>query len=179
MSVPLTQAVIEIERHVAASGWDQPPRLYALVDTTDLLRAEPSLAATLGQPAGSSAENESKPAAESWTPIEQQDLPADTPLEDALARIVWPPTVHGCALVVERLMLPPSAEADLPTSGDVAAVVASHPDRQEVRISVGVLRDGRRASAVRLRTHDQDDSVVSGANLVPVLGDALAATLVG
>lgn len=180
MSVPLTQAVIEIERHVAASGWDQPPRLYALVETTALLQAEPSLAATLGQPVASQppSADEAGSGAESWTPVEQQDLPSDTPLDQALARIAWPPTVDGCALVVERLMLPPAAEADLPTSGDVATVVAHHPDRQEVRISVGVLRDGRRACAVRLRGHDEDSSVVSGANLVPVLAEALAATLV-
>ncbi len=173
MSVPLTQAVIEIERHVAANGWDQPPRLYALVETADLLRAEPGLATTLGlaDPDAPSA----LPGA--LTPVEQEDFPAQAPLDQTLAHIAWPPTVHGCALVVERLMLPPSAEADLPDDGDLARAAAEHPDRKEVRITVGVLRDGSRASAVRLREHDEDTSVLSGPDLAPLLANALAATL--
>ena len=37
MSVRLTRAIVEVERHAAASGWDQPARLFALVDTEELL----------------------------------------------------------------------------------------------------------------------------------------------
>ena len=85
----------------------------------------------------------------------------------------------GCAVVVERLMLPPSAEAAVTDLDDVEAAqqAAAHPDREEVRIAVGVLRDGDRECAVRLRSHDDDRSVLSGRDLVPGLAEALAATL--
>ena len=44
----LAEAVLEIEAHIAESGWDQPARLYALVATADLVRAEPDLARAMG-----------------------------------------------------------------------------------------------------------------------------------
>lgn len=171
MSVRLTHAVIEIERHAAATGWDQPARLFALVDTEELLAREPQLAAALST-------NEQPVPGGSLTPIEQEDL-GDEPLDELLARIEWPAEVLGCAVVVERLMLPPSAEATLTDlSGTEAGEhVAAHPEREEVRIAVGVLRDGDRECAIRLRSHDDDLSVVSGADLVPSLAEALAATL--
>mgnify|MGYP001121104641 CR=1 FL=1 len=61
----------------------------------------------------------------SLTPVEQEEFPADEPLDEVLAGIVWGPAVDGCALSVERLMLPPQAEAGLPTGAeDAAALVA-------------------------------------------------------
>jgi hypothetical protein len=42
---------------------------------------------------------------------------------------------------------------------------------------VAVLRDGSRASALRMRAHDDETSVLTGENLVPGLADALSATL--
>ena len=33
----LTQVVLDVERHVAASGWDQAPRIYGVVDTAQLV----------------------------------------------------------------------------------------------------------------------------------------------
>lgn len=165
----LAEAIGEVERHAAERGWDQPPRLYALVQTADLVRQEPALAERLGLPA--------EPGPGRLTPVEQDPLPAEAPLDDVLARVMWPPEVHGCALVVERLMLPPLAEAELPTEGDVRDWVARRPDREEVRLVVGVTRDGSRESAVRLRSHDSTTEVVRGPELVPSLADALAATL--
>src|SRR6478752_1567741 len=176
MSVRLTHVVVEVERHAAASGWDQPPRLFALVDTAELLAREPQLAAALG-----SNEPEMPGSSATLTPIEQEIVGGE-PLDELLARIVWPDEVLGCAVVVERLMLPPSAESavgelDDLDSDEAARQVAEHPDREEVRIAVGVLRDGDRECAIRLRSHDDDRSVVSGKDLVPNLVDALAATL--
>ena len=40
----LVAALVELEHHVAASGWDAPPRLFALVETDALAAAEPDLA---------------------------------------------------------------------------------------------------------------------------------------
>lgn len=173
MHPTLNAAVLEIERHVSAAGWDQPARLYALVDTVALVRSEPALAADLGLPADLPVEA----LPPSFTPIEQDEFAADEPLDEVLARVAWGPAVDGCALAIERLMLPPDAEAGLPASDDEAqAYAAGHPDRREVRIVVGVLRDGTVEGALRLRTADREDAVVFGSALVPGLAQALVAT---
>ncbi|QNP70324.1 hypothetical protein IAG44_13300 [Streptomyces roseirectus] len=168
---PLTRAVLEIDEYVSGLGWDQPARLFALVDTARLRREEPRLAAQLG------LEGESETTG--LTPIEQDEVPAAQPLDEFLATIAWPPAVTGCALTVERLMLPPSAEAQVPSNLNekkLAQWVAAHPDRQEVRMTVAVLRDGTRDSAVRLREKDTPTEVLTGGALVPGLAEALAAT---
>jgi len=170
-SEPLLEAIAEVERHLAQGGWDQPTRLYALVHTADLIASEPALAQTLGLPA--------TPAADALTPVEQDSMPTGTPLDEWLAEIGWPSEVAGCALSQEVLTLPPSVEADLPSDADAVAWAVSHPLRREVRMVVGVLRDGSRTATLRVRgIADQSDDVVSGADLVPLLTDALAATLV-
>lgn len=82
-------------------------------------------------------------------------------------------------MTVERLMLPPSAEASVPDGMDEAqltAWVAQHPDRQEVRMTVAVLRDGTRESALRLRAKDSPNEVLTGSELVPGLAEALSVT---
>ncbi|MGW1838922.1 PPA1309 family protein [Streptomyces sp. BBFR2] len=167
---PLTRAVLEIDEYSAGLGWDQPARLFALVDSAKLREQEPALASQLGI---------DDDAAASLTPVEQDEIPAGTPLDEFLATIAWPDAVAGCALTVERLMLPPSAEDAVPAGLDekqLAAWVAEHPDRQEVRMTVAVLRDGARESALRLREKDATSEVLTGASLVPGLADALAAT---
>ncbi|MFF4715584.1 PPA1309 family protein [Streptomyces eurythermus] len=168
---PLTRAVLEIDEYVSGLGWDQPARLFALVDTARLRAQEPSLAAQLG------LEDESETTG--LTPIEQDEVPTGKPLDEFLATIAWPDAVTGCALTVERLMLPPSAEAQVPSDLDEARLaewVARHPERQEVRMTVAVLRDGSRESALRLREKDTPTEVLTGPDLVPGLADALAAT---
>ena len=168
---PLTRAVLEIDEYVSGLGWNQPARLFALVDTARLRNQEPVLAAQLG------LEGESETTG--LTPIEQEELPADRPLDEFLGTIAWPDAVAGCALTVERLMLPPSAEAAVPqglTEKKLAKWVAEHPDRQEVRMTVAVLRDGARESALRLREKDSPTEVLTGPDLVPGLAEALSAT---
>ncbi|MFE9255495.1 PPA1309 family protein [Streptomyces sp. NPDC006879] len=169
---PLTRAVLEIDEYASGLGWDQPARLFALVDTAKLRAQEPQLAAQLGLdgPAEATA---------SLTPVEQDELPAGTALDEFLGTIAWPDAVAGCALTLERLMLPPSAEATVPEGLDEARLtewVARHPERQEVRMTVAVLRDGARESAVRLREKDSSTEVLTGSDLVPGLAEALAAT---
>ncbi|MDX6276802.1 MAG: hypothetical protein QOJ72_930, partial [Nocardioidaceae bacterium] len=113
---PLRRATLEVESHVGALGWDQAPRLFALVPTAELAAREPALAAQLADdPDG-------------ITPVEQDGIPADRSLEDVLIGITWPDTVAGCAAVIERIMLPPEAEESLPDDpDDLLAVVAIHP----------------------------------------------------
>ncbi|MDI9883562.1 PPA1309 family protein [Streptomyces sp. HNM0645] len=168
---PLTRAVLEIDEYASGLGWDQPARLFALVDTAQLRTQEPDLAAQLGLDDGE--------AAAPLTPVEQDEIPSGAPLDEFLGTIAWPDAVAGCALTVERLMLPPSAETSVPEGLDEAGLaqwVAAHPDRQEVRMTVAVLRDGARESALRLREKDSATEVLTGADLVPGLADALSAT---
>ncbi|MFC9114734.1 MULTISPECIES: PPA1309 family protein [Streptomyces] len=168
---PLTRAVLEIDEYVSGLGWDQPARLFALVDTARLRAEQPSLADKLG------LDGEQESAA--LTPIEQDEIPTGKPLDEFLATIAWPDAVTGCALTVERLMLPPSAEAQVPENLDEAALakwVSEHPERQEVRMTVAVLRDGARDAALRLREKDSPTEVLTGSDLVPGLAQALTAT---
>ncbi|MDQ3627927.1 MAG: PPA1309 family protein [Actinomycetota bacterium] len=164
------RVVLEVEAHVAAAGWDQAPRLYALVTTSELIEAEPALAAQLAL--------DPDEAAGAFTPIEQDELPVEQGLEEMLGGIMWPPGVAGCAAVVERLVLPPGAEGELADDAEQArAVAAQHPGRQEVRMAVAVTRDGRGHCALRLRSHDDAADVLDGADLVPTLVGLLSQTL--
>ncbi|MFE2533193.1 PPA1309 family protein [Streptomyces sp. NPDC059371] len=168
---PLTRAVLEIDEYTSGLGWDQPARLFALVDTARLRSQEPGLAAQLGL--------EQEQETTGLTPVEQEEIPAGKPLDEFLGTIAWPDAVVGCALTVERLMLPPSAEGSVPeglSGKKLTQWVAAHPDRQEVRMTVGVLRDGTRDSALRLREKDAATEVLTGAGLVPGLAEALSAT---
>ncbi len=166
----LAAAVLEIESHIASGGWDQPARLYALVDTARLVDHEPELAAAMGLDEAS--------AEGSLTPVEQDTLPPERELETVLESIGWPPDVAGCAAVVERLVLPPEVDAEIPEDPAAAADFArEHPLRQEVRIVAGATRAGATYCALRMRSHDDDQSVVGGAELVPELLELLAGTL--
>jgi hypothetical protein len=164
---PLITSALETERHVAAAGWDQPPRLFALVRTAGLLQREPQLRAQVE--AG---------VTDALTAIEQEGLPTTPSLEDLLAQLAWPPEVDGVALAIERLVVPPEAERDLPEDPEQAAqALAANPDRKDVRLLVAVLRDGESACLLRQRDHDTDDKVASGPDIAPGLVQALSATL--
>lgn len=168
----LRRAVLEIDAALAAGGWDQPPRLYALVGTRQLLAREPALAGSLGREVGADGQ-----PTDGLTAVEQDPLPPERPLEQLLSTIEWPETVDGCAAAVERLVLPPSAEESLPD--DPAAVrtyAATHPDRHEVRIVAAALRDGRAHCTLRIRGRDDGD-LLEGADLVPDLVTLVADTL--
>ena len=132
---PLVIAALETERHVAAGGWDQPPRLFALVRTAELVEREPHLRAQL---------DGSDLAEGALTAVEQEGLPPTSTSESLLgAAGLAGPTSTGAALAVERIVVPPEAERDLPARPEAAVdALAAHPDRQDVRLLVAVLRDG-------------------------------------
>ena len=164
----IRQAALEVEAHAAEDGWDRPPRLYALVPTAELIAQEPAMADRLGL--------DPDPAPDSLTPVAQDELPADRSFEDTLAGIMWPPQVTGCAAVLERLMLPPDAEEDLPDDeAELRRYAAEHPRRQDVRIVVAVTREGQRHCTVRGRAADAE--LVEGPDLVPALARLLSGTL--
>lgn len=170
--MPVTEALIaallEIERHVGHGGWDQPARLFALVPTVDLLAAEPALADQLDRPGGH--------APDALSSVEQEGFHAGGEVLDDLARIMWPPTVAGCALALERLLVPPEVEPEIPADPDAAAAfVAGHPRRQELRVVVGVTRSGARYGVARVRERTED--LLAAPDLVPGLAEALSRTL--
>lgn len=161
----LLAALVEVERHVGRLGWDQPARLFALALSSELLAAEPTL-----------AEHLSGGAADGFSSIEQDEFRPGADLAETLSRIAWPPSVIGCVLALERAFLPPEAEADLPEDSEAAAlVVAEHPRRLDLRVVVGVTRDGIRHGVARVR--GEDGELLGGADLVPALAAALAHTL--
>ena len=166
LTSPLSFVVGEVEGHVAEAGWDQPPQLFALVQTEALLRAEPSLAQSMGLVPGDPS---------SLTPVAQDAL-GDGPLDEQLASLVFGADVLGVVLAHEVLVLPPSAEALLEV--DEASVAAEHPERREVRMVVGVARGGTTSCVLRLRGAGEDaDERVTGPDLAPALSAALLATL--
>lgn len=162
----LQPAIAEIEAHVHAAGWDRPPTLFALVRAAQFLADDPETGRRLGL-------DQLEPDA--LTPIEQDELP-EGPLDDVLAGIAWPPSVAGCVLSQEIVILPPSAEADL--TDELAALrAADHPERREARLVAGVLRDGATAALLRMRaTEGDEDDLLTGPDLAPNLVAALLAT---
>lgn len=162
----LEAVVGEVETHVAEAGWDQPPQVFALVETEELLRAEPQLATTMGIVPGPPG---------SLTPVAQDPI-GEGPLDEALARITFGEAVLGVVLAHEVVVLPPGVEAELEEIDPEAA--AAHPAARDVRMVVGVVRDGSRASVLRLRGRDgAPDDRLTGPDLAPALAEALLATL--
>jgi hypothetical protein len=88
------------------------------------------------------------------TPVEQDELPSES-LEDALHQIVWGPEVIGVAAIAERVM----------------------EGGEEVRVVAAAHRDGGSWCALRMRSHDEESSVLVGPDLFPGLIELLASTL--
>ena len=162
----LEPLIREVEDHVASAGWDQPVRLFALIPTASLLSANPELAKDLGI------------SAEMPLTSVEQEIEDALELDELLGTIAWPADVAGAIVALERIVLPPSAESDLPSSSDSALVQAAsdHPDRRDVRIVSAVLRTGQNLNALRYRTHDSVDAVAVAPDLVNRLNEALALT---
>jgi hypothetical protein len=168
-ALALRIAVVEVEAHASDSGWDQPSRLFALVRTTELAAAEPELAAELGIHDSSAA---------LFTPVEQDLEHHNEPVEELLAGITWPEEVDGALVVIERVVLPPEAEEQVPDEPAAASAFAvAHARREDVRIAAGVLRSGESHCVLRLRSHDSDDALMHGGEVVPRLVQALRETL--
>lgn len=160
---------------MAVSGWDQPVRVFALVRTAAALEADPDVAGLLE----AAAVEEARRDPELLMVVEQEGLPAAADLEHLLAQLAWPESVHGAAISIERLVLPPAAQEEADAITDAAerlAFLQARPDREDIRMVVGVLRSGESWCALRSRTHDDDTSVYQGEQLVPGLVEALATT---
>src|SRR5680860_1374443 len=101
----------------------------------------------------------------------------DRPEVDAVLRAAVR-EIESRAAVVERLVLPPDANGNMPEEPSAAQeYAASHPGRQEVRIVAGATRDGATYCALRPKSHDDAISVVESTDLVPALLQLLLSTL--
>ncbi len=164
-SAALTASLMEIERHIDPAGWEQPPLLFALVRTAELEAAEPQLA---NDTSGIALEDR-------ISAIQQDEFDPGDDVVGELARVAWPDAVVGCALSLVRSFLPPEAEQDLPSSpAEAEDWVQNHPQRQDVRAVVGVLRDGTAQAVARLQSHPDD--LLSGAEILPGVVLALTGT---
>lgn len=164
---PLTRCALETEAHVATEGWGQRPRLFALARNGELVRRQPALAAMLG---------DIDP--DEFSAIEQEGAITGDDLEKALGHTAWPDDVEGAALAVERIVVPPSAESDtFGRPGSTSERLATHADREDVRLVVAALRNGEIITLVRRKAEDSDDKVAIGTNVAPGLVEALKATL--
>ena len=166
---PLRSAVLELERHAAASGWDQAAQLFALVTAERVLADDPDLAGL----AGVTADSDPATLIPVEQPIDRKEIPSDYAVEDLLAQIEWPGEVAGSAVIVERLVLPPTVEDVPDRSEEATAFAQSHPDREEVRIVAAALRGGATYCAMRLRSRDDDFAIIEAQDLVPELLELL------
>lgn len=113
--VDLDSAIRDLDRHVAADGWNQPPRLFALVATDDGV-------SVFEQP---------------WTST-GEDLLAD------LAAIEWPTEVTGAAVSVQRVLEPDhdvrvTVGALRDQTVRTALRYKAHDDAADVAVGAGVM----------------------------------------
>ncbi len=173
-NTPLDRAVRELERHVARGGWDGPVRVFALVRTARAIQRDPSLRDELPLDLLASADADT----DHITSVEQEDLPDAGSVEELLAQLGWGPAVDGAAIVCERIVVPPEVEVGMPQDPvEAVQYLMDHPQREDVRLAVGVLRDGSTSCAIRTRSQDDDFAVGTGPDLAPGLAAALRATL--
>ena len=159
----LTACLLELERHIASAGWEQPVRLFALVPTAELAAAEPDLV---------TADPDRSP--DHLSAVEQDEFAPESDLLAALAGIMWPEGVVGCAVSLVRSFLPADAEGDIPEGPAAEEYVHRHPQRQDVRAVVGVLRDGGSHGVARLAQHPDD--LLAAPDLLPGVTRALVET---
>lgn len=168
MMSPLQRVTTELEQENAKKGWDQPPALYALVPTKDLLQLE-DLA-----PGARTDLQETWDGSDSHLAAVLQAALQEDNVEEFLPRIVWPDSVSGAALSVERIIVPPEVENEAPEDPDEALeYISNHPARTDVRLTIAVNREGESWCLIRTKTFDDDTTVASGDQLVPSLVEAL------
>ncbi len=179
----LVQALRRLEADVHSGGWDQRTRVFALAPFGDLASQQPELVAGLR---AQLAEEGVTVTDDLLVPIEQEWPFPDVELDDALARVEWPPKVQAAAIVVERVILPPEAEQEVAELSDPVAdpvqAVHEHPSAQDVRMAVIAARSGEHWCLIRARSPQTDgdvpvpDQMYEAADLVPGLIDALEQT---
>ena len=171
----LCLAVSSLEKDVAQLGWDQSPRLFALVPTQAIF---PQLEAEMEPTQAEQLRAALSENPQHLTAVLQDHLPpAD--LMETLAHLVFGEDVAGVAVAMERFLVSPQADAEAPTDPkEREKFLLAHPSRQDVRIVAAATRDGNTWCASRARSEDSDDMVAQGDNIVPELLEVLKAMLV-
>ena len=94
------------------------------------------------------------------------------------ATLTWPETVHGVAVVAERIVLPADQEQQLPTDPAAArSAAAASGQGHELRVAAAATRSGVQYCLLRLRRYDDDQALLAGENLMAGLTDLLRASL--
>lgn len=168
---------------LAPTGWGRPPTVFALVPTPVLAELHPGLV---------DADDDS-----ALSPVAEEPLitpPGAEPyaaLEEFLATASWQPPVAGVAVLLDIVVIPPAARADLPAddavgmpasdvrSAALRSAAHNHPDGRRARLAVGALRDGPRLALLEVEPRDADDTreLRTHPDLAADLAEALAAAL--
>lgn len=193
----LAAAVLEIARHVedspaeSAASVSAPPRFFALVNTAQMLEAQPALASVLGEDAAmmlasdphhlTSVELEPESTAASGA-----SAPTD-PLQ-ALEQVAWPQPSSGGAMVCDLAADHWSIAADnaAPATSSTAATPGTSTDVDALRSRLGTgrlrviiasLADGTAWTALQPQSHTDgpgQGEQFMGPALMPELTAALA-----
>lgn len=155
-SILLHDVIRELDEHIANSGWDQPVQLFAIVSGDSV--SEEQLAAS---------DTDESPQ----LLFEPQGIDfSDGSIIDVLRTLGWDDAVQGLAIAAERII---SVE-----NQDVSDLEHdSYSTTQEIRVLAIALRTGETMNAIRYRSHDEPDDLLTGENLVPELNQALFGSL--
>ncbi|MCX7444717.1 PPA1309 family protein [Corynebacterium sp. P7003] len=139
----LNRAMMEAVDHVHAAGWDSPPVLFALVETSLLVDA--TGAADL-------IEGESP-----LTLVQQDDLPphiegGSDELGDFISRLAWPEQVTGVILAQEILFRDTAGTDPDEVSDGRDTPIEARP----ARLFSGVLRGGEELTLLQLRPTEEE-----------------------
>lgn len=162
---------------VAPSGPDQPPTVFALVPTPVLAQLDPELVDPDDDSPLSLLAEDPLPAAGPG-----DDAEPYAALEEFLATASWPEPVVGAAVVLDIVVLPPDARADLSEQHQpplVRSAARNHPDSRSARLAVGALRGGPRLALLELvpESTDEPHELRTHPELAADLQDALSAAL--
>lgn len=155
-SILLHDVIRELDEHIANSGWDQPVQLFAIVSGDSV--SEEQLVAS---------DTDESPQ----LLFEPQGIDfSDGSIIDVLRTLGWDDAVQGLAIAAERII---SVE-----NQDVSDLEHdSYSTTQEIRVLAIALRTGETMNAIRYRSHDEPDDLLTGENLVPELNQALFGSL--
>jgi len=152
----LHDVIRELDDHIANSGWDQPTALFAIVS---------------GDPDSPEQTDAASVQSNKQLLFEPQGIDfSDQAIIDVLRTLGWDEAVSGLAIAAERIISVENEDAkDLEQD--------AYSTTQEIRVLAIVMRTGETMNAIRYRSHDEPDDLLTGENLVPELNQALLMSL--
>jgi len=146
----------ELDAHISDAGWDQPVQLFAILSESPELAMDSEYL---------------KNASQEQLFFEPQGIDfSDNSVIDVLRTLGWNEAVIGLAIAAERIISVEDKDAsDYETQ--------SYSATQEIRVMSIAMRDGRTLNAIRYRSHDNPEDLLTGAELVPELNQALIGSM--